>query len=75
MQSWGLPMMQPKLGPAEPSCLNGSPDAATRFLAAALRRLETALLWEYGGRGNEDWGRKEWGEEGTMTNEPPISSN
>lgn len=71
-------MMQLELGPAEPSSLNGSPDAATYFLAVALHRTETALLWEPGGKGNEDWGRKEWGVppgEGTMTNEPPISSN
>lgn len=75
MQSWGLLMVQLQLDPAEPSSLSGFPDAVTWFLAVALHRSETALLWEHGGGGNEDWGRKEWGEEGTMTSEPPVSSN
>lgn len=61
-------MMQLELGPAEPSSLNGSPDAATWFLAVALHKPETALLWKHGRRGNEGGGRKEWGEDGTMIN-------
>lgn len=63
-RSWGLPMMQLKLGPAESSSFNGSPDAAAWF----LHRPETGLLRECGGRGNEERDRKEWSEEGTMIN-------
>lgn len=69
----GLELLSPSHA-AQAGSSNGSPNAATLVLAAALHRPgKTALLWEHGGGRSEDRSRKEWGEEGT--NEPRISSN